>query len=172
MSIMFKTFLVAAVLAIAGTAIAHEQDRDHDRNRDRDRSGQHDRATMGLPAIEHLVRAFRHLDLDEGQKETIHVELKAMRETIHPLMKQTHESRRELHELITAVEYDEEAVSALATEQGNLTAEITMIVGSTASTVLAQLTDEQRSELEAMGEKRRAKREERREHGKEKPGQE
>ena len=148
MNIVTRTVLLATTLIFAGAALAGGQGQD--------RRGNHDARGMALPAIEHLTRAFRHLDLTEEQREGIHADLKAMREDIKPLMKQVHESRRELHGLITADSYDTEAVAELATEQGNLTAEITMIASGAASALLAQLTDEQRSELEAMGEKRRA----------------
>ncbi len=152
MKTLTRTLMLAAALLFAGASWADHHGHDRKGHRDAPDIG-------GLPAIQHLTRAFRHLDLDEGQKEAIHEELKAMREAVRPLVKQVMESRRELHGLITALDFDEEAVAALASEQGDLTAEITLIVAGAASTALAQLTDEQRSELQALRDKHKARRE-------------
>jgi Spy/CpxP family protein refolding chaperone len=162
MDTAFKTLLLAFTLMLAGTAYAghpgHPGHPGHDR---RDYRGP---AEFGLPAITHLTRAFRHLGLSEDQRQAIHADLQAMREEIRPLVRQFHASRRALHEQIMAEGFDEEAVAALAAEQGKLTAEITTIVSGTAAAMLAQLTDEQRSELQALAEKRRARHEARMEH--------
>ena len=107
-----KTFtrmiLLAMALAFAGASWADHHGMDRKGHRSAPDIG-------GLPAIQHLTRAFRHLDLDEVQKEAIHGELKAMREAVKPLVRQVHESRRELHGLITAFEFDEAAVAEAVT---------------------------------------------------------
>jgi Spy/CpxP family protein refolding chaperone len=161
MNTVTRTLLLAVTLIFAGTAFAEGHGKDR-----RDHRGP---PGMAMPAIEHLTRAFRHLDLSEEQKESIRTELKSMREEIKPLMKQMHESRKDLHGQITAESYDADAVAEMATLQGNLTAQITTITSGAAAGLLAQLTDEQRLELEAMGEKRRGHLKQRKERKKERP---
>jgi Spy/CpxP family protein refolding chaperone len=147
-----KLSLFLAVSLFAGSILAAERGPRHDRM-------QHRSGEMGTQVIEHLGKAVRRLDLSEEQKESIHADIKGLKESIRPLVKELHQGRKELHGLITGTEYDAEAVAAIADKQGSLTAEITRVASGTAAAVLAQLTDEQRAELVAMGEARQAHRE-------------
>ena len=75
-------------------------------------------------------------------------------------MKLGHE---QLKELIKADSFDEEAVSRLADQEGALTAQRLMISSRALSEVYAQLTGEQRNELEIMAAKRAERRADKRE---------
>jgi Spy/CpxP family protein refolding chaperone len=127
-----------------------------------DRGPRHDRGHpgmgMGPEVMQHLVKAVHRLDLSEEQKTAIHADLSGLRETMQPLMLELHESRKALHEQITADTYDAHAVAEIAARQGSLTTEMTIIASEAASGVLAQLSDEQRAELKAMGTAHRAHR--------------
>jgi Spy/CpxP family protein refolding chaperone len=144
------SFLLAALL-LAGSTFAAEREQRPDRMHQRG-------PEMGTQLIEHLGKAMRRLDLSDEQKETIRADMKGLRESIKPLVKQVHEGRKELHGLITGDAYDKDAAAGIAEQQGKLTSEITMIASETAARVLARLSDEQRAELTAMGEKRRTHR--------------
>ena len=152
MSKYLKTTLLLATLLFAVSAVAA----DPDRGRMHQRGGE-----MGTQMIEHLGKALRRLDLSEEQKESIHADMKGLRESLKPLVREMHEGRKGLHELITSDAYDQDAAAEIAGHQGQLTTEITLLVSGVAANVLAQLSDEQRAELMAMGEKRRAHRSER-----------
>ncbi len=147
------TTTLAAALFIAGTAAAH----DHDRNRDRDR--QRAAPAPELAAIQHLGKAVRRLGLSEEQKEAVRAEFKGLKEQVKPIMEARRAAHRELRELVTTTPYDADAVADLAASQGKSATELTMITSGTVAAVLAHLTDEQRAELEAMGERRREHRE-------------
>ena len=152
-----KFLLLLAGLFLAGSSMAAERDHRMDRNHQRGDAG------VGTQAIEHLTRAIRHLDLSDEQKDAIHAELKGLRESVKPLAREVHEGRKALHGLITEEFYDAEAIAVIARNQGDLTTEITMMVSGAASAVLAQLSEEQRMELERMREERSAHRPERHE---------
>ena len=150
-----KTSLLLAALLFAGSAIAADQERGRDRGHMQQRGGE-----MGTQLIQHLGKALRRLDLSEEQKETIHADMKGLRESLKPLVKEMHAGRKTLHGLITGDGYNQDVVAEIAGKQGQLTAEITVLTSNTAATVLARLSDEQRAELMAMGEERRAHRSE------------
>ena len=145
-----------AGLLIAGSTLAGE------RGRGMDRHHQRGGPDIGMQVMEHLGKAIRRLDLSEDQKTTIRGEFGGFRETVAPLVKEMHEGRMNLREIIAEGEYDPDAAAEIAEQQGRLTTEITLLVSETVAGVLAQLDDEQRTELQAMGEERRARKEDRR----------
>jgi protein CpxP len=157
-----RVLLITIPLLLAGAALAA----DHGKDRRGHRGG----PEMALPGVSHLTRAMRQLDLTTEQKEAIHADFKAMREQVRPILKQVHESRRAMHGLINAKPYDADAVAELAAKHGSLNADVTRIAANTAAGMLAKLTEEQRTKLEAMGEQRRAKMAERTERRKGKAG--
>jgi Spy/CpxP family protein refolding chaperone len=148
MNFKSKLLVLITCLALAGGAFA----RDHGPRPDRGHLG------MGAELVSHLTRALRRLDLSEDQKEIIHADLQDLRESMKPLVRDLRQNRKALHEQITAADYDANAVTELATRQGSITAEMTIIASEVAAGVLASLTDEQRAELKAMAETRRAHR--------------
>ena len=153
MNKQIKFCLLLTGLLLAGNSIAGDHGPGQDRMHQRSGPG------MATPIIQHLARAIRRLDLSDDQKDSIHAEFKGLKSTLKPLVQELHESKKDLHGLITASEYDAEAVAINAERQGSLMAEITIIASEVAAAVLAQLSDAQRAELEAMGEDRRGHRE-------------
>ncbi len=145
------SLLMAALLLAASTAAAERGPR-------HDRMNQRGGGPMGAQMIKHLTRAIRQLDLSDEQRESIRTDLKGLKESLRPLIKELHQGRKELHGLVTADSYDAGAVAALAEQQGKLSAEITTLANGAAAAVLAQLSDKQRAEMKAMGEERRAHR--------------
>jgi Spy/CpxP family protein refolding chaperone len=148
----FKSRILIVLAAVLLTASASAADRGphHDRG--------HAGMGMGPEVMQHLVKALHRLDLSEEQKTAIHADLGGLRESMQPLMHELLDSRKALHEQITADTYDADAVAEIAARQGSLTAEMTIIASEAASGVLAQLNDEQRAELKAMGTAHRAHR--------------
>ena len=163
-----KISLLVTGLILAASSIAGE------RNQDRGRMHQRGGPDIAGQIMEHLGRAVRNLDLTEDQKVAIREEFGGFKETVMPLVKELHQGRKGLHLAITGETYDADAVAAIATQQGELTTEITLVAIEAAAAVLAQLSDEQRAELRAMAQDRRAHFEERRkimkEHRKERRG--
>ena len=153
MNIRIRISLLIAVLLLAASTAFAERGPRHDR------MNQRPGGEFGTQVIEHLTRAIRQLDLSDEQRESIRSDLKGLKESLQPTIKELHQGRKELHGLVTADSYDADAVSAIAENQGDLVAEITTIASGAAAGVLAQLSDEQRAELMAMGEERRAHRE-------------
>lgn len=148
----FKSGILIALAGILLMASASAADRGprHDRG--------HPGMGMGPEVMQHLVRAMHRLDLSEEQRTAIHADLSGLKETMQPLMLELQESRKALHEQITADTYNADAVAEIAARQGSLTTEMTIIASEAASGVLAQLSDEQRAELKAMGTAHRAHR--------------
>lgn len=148
MNITSKLLIALAGLTLAAASFAGDPGPRHDRGH----------AGMGAEVIEHVARAVRRLDLSEEQRTAIHAELQGMRETMKPLVHEMLDTRKALHEQITADQYDAQAVAEIAERQGSLTSEMTIIASGAAASVLAQLSEEQRAELQAMAETRRAHR--------------
>lgn len=155
-----KNIIKLAVLltALATTGYAIAADHGERGKRMHQRGG----PDMGMQVIEHLTRAIRRLDLSEEQKDAIRADMQGFREDFKPLVKQVHENRKALHELITADSNEDEAVSAIASQLGQLTEEMTLLVSDQAASILDELDEEQRAELKAMGDERRAHRAEHR----------
>ena len=115
-----------------------------------------------MPLTDHFMRAIKQLDLSEDQKESIHTTMQAMKAEIGPVMGEMKAGHMQLKELIKADEFDEQAVSELAANEGDLAAERILITSRALSDVYAQLTDEQRTELEEMRAEHMERRAERR----------
>ena len=127
------------------------------------RKGQHhQRADQQMPAVDRMMRAVRHLDLSDEQKASIRDIMKDLKTRERAHMKEMRAMHAQLKELIKADTFDESAVSALARKKGDMSAERMLRASRSMSRVYGQLTGEQRAELEAMAEKRHAKRAERR----------
>ena len=115
-----------------------------------------------MPLTDRFMHAIRQLDLSEDQKESIHTTMQAMKREIRPVMGEIKEGHLQLKELIKADEFDENAVAGLAAKEGDLAAERILITSRALSDVYAQLTDEQRMQLEEMHAERMQRRAERR----------
>ena len=123
---------------------------------------QHHRAHQQMPVVDQMMRAVRHLDLSDVQKTSIRVIMKDLKAQDRAQMQEMRAIHAQLRELIKADAFDESAVAALAEKEGDLAASRLLKTSRSMSRVYAQLTGEQRAQLEAMAEQRQAKRAERR----------
>ncbi|MFT5138724.1 MAG: Spy/CpxP family protein refolding chaperone [Lysobacterales bacterium] len=153
--ITFTLLLVG--LMFAASAIAHDHGRDQS---GKNRQG---RANPVAEAIQRFGKAIRQLDLSEDQKTAIHSEFSGIRESVKPLVRQLHEGKNEIRELVMSEKYDADAVSDIAANQGALTADITMLVSGAVANAMSHLSDEQRAELMIMSGNHHAHRMEHRE---------
>lgn len=133
---------------------------------DPQRTGRHhQRGGQPMQGVEKLMRAIRHLDLDDAQRDSARAIMQTLRQDQREIMEEIRAGHKQLKELIKAEVYDEEAVEALAEREGSLVAERLIITSKAMSEVYGLLTDEQRLELETMAAERAARRQERRQEG-------
>ena len=158
MNKLMITIATTLLLTTAGMALAQDDSAGmHERKGDRQQRGM-----QATPGVEKMMRAIRHLDLSAEQRESFTAVMQAMKAEMRPIMHDTKAGYLALRELVKADSYDEEAVAAIAEKQGNLAAERVLITSRAMSDIFSQLTVEQRAELDAMAEKRQARRGERR----------
>ena len=126
---------------------------------ERSRKGdRHQGGMQAMPAADKLMRAIRHLDLSDEQKESIKGITMAMKTDMRAIMHETRAGHIALHDLIKSDVYDEEAVTVIAEKEGDLAAERLMITSRAMSEVYNQLTEEQRTELGNMAANHRQNR--------------
>ncbi|MCW8924850.1 MAG: Spy/CpxP family protein refolding chaperone [Xanthomonadales bacterium] len=106
-----------------------------------------------------VLRAIKRLDLSDEQKEGIWATAHELKGKLHPVMVEMKSGQRELRALITSGKFDEKAVAELAKKEGDLIEQRILLTSEAVSNVLGQLTEEQRTKLEAMAgkHKQRAK---------------
>jgi len=126
------------------------------------------RGMQGMPMIQGVVRGLRNLDLEDEQRDNIQAIMQDLRAETAPVMQKTRALHLQLRELVKADVYDEDAVAALAVQEGDFAAERLMITSRALSEVFSQLTQEQRDELATMIAERQQWRAERQ---KQRPGQ-
>jgi len=151
---MTGTFLTTLLLASMSTAIAQDPVADPVNYAQKNRH--HQRGSQSMPAVERMMRGIRHLDLSDEQKANIKGIMKGLKAEVRPLAKEIKSGHEQLKELIKAESFDEQAVAALAENEGALAAERLIIASRAMSAVYTQLTDEQRAELESMAAERAA----------------
>ncbi len=148
-----RTILTTLLICFMGTAVAQDPVAEPTRKEHKQQRGNH-----AMPVVAGMMRGIRHLDLSDDQKagiKAIMQDLKAEERELKREMKFGHE---QLKELIKADVFDEEAVAALADQEGVLAAERLVVSSRALSEVYGQLTDEQRAELEVMATERAARR--------------
>jgi len=149
--------LSTLILMTSGTALAQNL------NGEPGRKGQrNERGIQSMPMVEQLMRAIKRLDLDDTQKENIRTIMNGLKEEVRPVLLEAKAGQLQLKDLIKAESYDEKAVAALAEKEGNLAAKRMILTSKALSDVFSHLTPEQRSELDAMAEKRMQRRGEKR----------
>ena len=153
-----RTILVTLLMTVMGSALAQNPVNEPGQKR-----MQHQRGQRAAPGVERMMRAVWHLDLSETQKSDIKAIMHGLKAENSQIAKEMRAGHDQLKELIKADIFDETAVAALAEQEGAMAAERLMITSRAISQVYGMLTDEQRVELEAMAERRRGKRAERRE---------
>lgn len=144
---MTGIILTTLLLTVTGMALAQDPEGRH-----------HQRGDQSMPAVDELMRAIKRLDLSEEQKTSIKGIMHGLKTEERPLAREMKAGHQQLKELIKADSFDEAAVAALAEKEGALAAERLIITSRAMSGVYAQLTDEQRAELETMASERAAKR--------------
>lgn len=138
--------VLAGLLGAAGAAFAHP--------------GQHHGGAMGHGDPDRMLeRIARHLDLSDTQRQSIENILGAARPELDDLRTRGHETREALRALdVTDPDYHAR-LTTLATEAGELATSTAMLMGRLRADIAAELTDEQRAEMDEFmagrGERRR-----------------
>ena len=151
--------IATTLLLTTSVSVLAQDEQSGERSRKGDR---HQGGMQAMPVADKLMRAVRHLDLSDEQKESIKTIAKGMKADMRAIMHETRAGHIALQELIKSGVYDEEAVAVIAGKEGDLAAERLMITSRAMSEVYKQLTDEQRIELESMAANTRQNRGEKR----------
>ncbi len=93
------------------------------------------------------------LDLSEAQQDKVFAILLANAPLIHEQEKLAHKSGKELHALLDSDQYDEGKIKALADTEAHAMAQLMLLHARGMHQILALLTPEQRTQLNAMKEK-------------------
>ena len=105
---------------------------------------------MGRGQGHMMGMALRGLDLTDEQKASVKTIMEASRTNIQPLMQQKRDIHTKLAALGTDGSFDEAQVTALATEQGNITAQMIVEKEKVKSQISALLTDAQKAKAAEM----------------------
>lgn len=100
--------------------------------------------------MDRFIDSVRRLDLSDDQKEFVWSTMHTLKGDIHAVERDSRNSRQQLKDLVMAETYDKKAVAALARQEGDRAAQRIILTSEAMSRVLAQLTKEQRTELETM----------------------
>lgn len=149
-------FFSIVLLTLTGAALAQEPGHYRD-------GPHHGRDMLPMPGVDKMMRAVRHLDLSDAQRDTIRDIMHSLKTEDRQMMREMRTGREQLRDLIKADTFDESAVADIAGKEGALTTERLMLASRAMSKVYAQLTDEQREELAAMAAEREARRADKRE---------
>ena len=156
------TIIAALLMAGTGSVFAQAPDDGSDKYGPERKRQHHQRGMQVKPALDQLMRALRQLDLSDEQKANTRAILEVMKAEIHPIMLEMKAGQEQLRELIKSSDFDENTVRELANQEGDLTAERIMITSQALSRVIGELTDEQRTELDAIATRRNERRHEQR----------
>jgi Spy/CpxP family protein refolding chaperone len=111
-----------------------------------------------MPLIADTMRALRRLDLSEEQKVNVKTIVDSLKENIKPVMLEMRPGHEQLKELTVAEVYDADAVKAAAEKEGDLLAQRIILTSEALFNIRAQLTAEQRTQLDEMAAKRQGHR--------------
>lgn len=151
-----------AMLIVSGITLAQD-----DSPGERERRGKHQqRGMQAMPVVSNVMRAVRHLDLSEEQKAGVKAVMHELKVAMHPINSEKRANQLQLKDLVTADIYDETAVALLAETEGTLAADRLLLTSRAIADVYAQLTIEQKAELELMAADRQARKGERRQNRK------
>ncbi|MEZ5305858.1 MAG: Spy/CpxP family protein refolding chaperone [Pyrinomonadaceae bacterium] len=144
------TFLAVALVAL-GTIFAVAQTKDGDGPGKRMHRGDGEfggmRGKRGMRGGHGEGMMFRGIDLTDEQKAQLKSIHEASREKMKPVMEQLRQNRKQLQDLTAGGTFDEAQVQALATQQGNLTAQMIVEKERTKAAAFAILTAEQKAQL-------------------------
>ena len=152
MNKLIITTVATLVLAAAGASFA--QDFSGDPRPGKKGQRQH-HGVQPAPMIERLMRAIRHLDLSEEQKLGIKAVMQGLKEEVHPIMQDMRTGHEQLRELVKAESYNTDAVALVAGNGCKLASQRIMLTSEALSNILAQLTEEQREQLDTMAAERK-----------------
>jgi len=158
------TSAVTTVLILSSPTAVLAQDTVNEPIDQQKKGRHHQRGGQSMQGVEKLMRAIKQLDLDEAQKDSTRAIMQTLRQDQREITQEIKAGHEQLKDLIKAETYDEEAVAALAEREGLLVAERLIITSKAMSEIYGLLTDEQRLELEAMAEKRKTRKGERRQY--------
>ncbi len=149
-------------MTVAGTSFAQddvvEPEKKKQRQHRQHQQQNQQRGMHSMPVVEMTMRAIRQLDLDDTQKEGIRSVMEGLKENVRPIMMESRANLAQLPDLVKDASYPNEKVTTLAEKEGALAAERLMLTSRALSDVYSILTIDQRSELDAMAERRREKR--------------
>jgi protein CpxP len=156
MNKLIITIISALMLTVSSAALAQNPDGGFG-----DKGKRHQRGMQGNPFVEQVMRGIKRLDLEDEQRTSIRSIMQTLKTDSRTLMEQTKAGHLQLRSLITAENYDEAAVEALAEKEGELATERMILSSRALSKIYAQLNEEQQAELNAMAAERMANRAER-----------
>lgn len=158
------TLFASAFLIAAGSAIA-------DSHGDRGKGGKHKRGAPQSSMMEKFTRELRQLDLSNEQKANVKVIMQDLRGQSMSISKDLKANQMALRDVIQSGNWDESTAAELAANEGDLTAQRTLLTSKALADVYAQLNDEQRAELAVKAEERMERREKRAEMRSERRGE-
>lgn len=145
MNKLMTTLIASVFLVAAGSAMAG----------DRGPGGKHQRGgPQGSQIMDQFKRELRQLDLSDEQKASVKVIMQDLREQIMPIGKDLRDNHLAFRDLIKSENWDENAAALLADNEGDLTAQRTLLTNKALADIYAQLNDEQRAELAAKAQQR------------------
>ena len=155
-----RTLMLTGLLAVLATPVLAGPGDSHHDNAGRAFAGAHGDPSDAM--LHHLARVAQELDLDAAQKESIDAIVQQARKELAAVQEAGQDNREQLHGLLTADTLDEERLAEAAGAAGELLAERIVIAAQAAHSVLGQLTEEQRGELQTMREAHMSRMQERR----------
>lgn len=154
MNKFMPTLIASILLIVAGTAMAGNYG-------DQGKRGKHhQRGPHGSMMVEQFTRELGQLDLSDEQKASVKLTMQDLRKQSRSISGELRDNQMQLRDVIKADTWDEEAAAKLAANEGDLTAQRTLLTSKAMAGIYAQLTDEQRAELEAKAAERRERRSE------------
>ena len=161
MNKLIITIISTVMLSVAGTATAQNPDGNSGERGERsDRGMRHQKGSKGNPFLDEAMRGIRGLDLSDEQKTNVRSIMQTLKADSATIIDETRSVHMQLRTLVTASTYDAAAVATLAEIEGELATERLIISSQALSEVYAELTAEQRTQLDAMATDRMVRRSE------------
>jgi Spy/CpxP family protein refolding chaperone len=124
------TIITILMLTVSGMALAQDFSGNPGNKGQRSQRGM-----QGASMVDQVMRGIRRLDLEDEQRESVRAIMQALKTETSPVMQKTRAVHLQLRELIKADVYDEDAVAALAMQEGDFAAERMMITSQALSQV-------------------------------------
>ncbi len=159
MNKLIIAIMTTLFLASTGTVFAQDVDAGPEKKAQRQHRAKHpNRGAQPMPVTEKFIRAIRRLDLSDEQKENIKSTMKALKEEVKPIMLEMKTGHEQLKGLVNAADYDEQAVAALADNEGMLLAKRIKLTSAALAKARSYLTAEQLTQLDTMAKERKGQR--------------